>query len=60
MTTFLAVFCVVFLFSVVYFLMLLAMPRCPHCHRGRMKYSGEDENGREVWICTKCGEKVLL
>ena len=60
MTTFLAVFCVVFLFAVVYLLMLFASPRCPHCHRGRLKYDGEDENGREVWICSRCGEKVLL
>ena len=60
MMTFLGVMGVAVVYSAVYFLMLLACPRCPHCKKGRLKPNGEDESGREVWTCPKCGKKVLL
>ena len=60
MTTFLGVLGVTLLFSVVYFLMLWASPKCPHCGKSHLRYKGEDESQREVWECPKCGEKMLI
>lgn len=51
---------VVLLFVIVYFLMLMASPKCPHCEKSRLKYKGEDESGREVWECPECGGRVLF
>lgn len=59
MIMFLGVLGVALLFALLYTIVLLFSPRCPHC-RGRLRYMGEDESGHEVWKCTKCGEKVLL
>lgn len=58
--TFLGILGVAVVFAALYLLMLYATPLCPHCKRGRLKYDGEDESGREVWTCSRCGKKVLL
>jgi len=59
MIAFLGVLGVALLFACVYTIVLLLSPRCPHC-RGRLRYMGEDESGREVWRCTKCKRSVLV
>jgi len=59
MIAFLGVLGVALLFACVYTIVLLLSPRCPHC-RGRLRYMGEDESGREVWVCRKCKRNVLV
>ena len=59
MMLFIGVLGVALLFAFVYTMVLLFSPRCPHC-RGRLRYMGEDESGREVWKCRKCGRSVLV
>ena len=62
MMTAVCVFAIALLFCAVYLLMMLFRddrPRCPRCDHA-MKYIGEDESGREVWVCQYCGERVML
>ena len=62
MTVFLGVVSIALFFGVVYLASTLIAERKPHCPRcnGVMEYHGEDESGREIWCCRKCGERVMI
>jgi uncharacterized protein with PIN domain len=50
------IFAIVLLMVVVHF----NINRCPDCH-GKLVDNDYDENiGRVVWTCEKCGEKWIL
>lgn len=62
MTTFICAILAAIIFGAVYLLTLLVhrnRPKCPRCDH-QMYYAGEDENDREVWVCSYCGERLLL
>ena len=62
MKTMLCVFLAAVLFALVYLITVILhhnRPRCPRCDN-KMYYAGEDESDREVWVCSHCGERLLL
>lgn len=62
MMTAICVFAIALLFGALYLLIHLFRddrPKCPRCDH-KMYYSGEDESDREVWVCSYCGERLLL